>query len=222
MGDMASLYAASAMMTVSSVSVVSFGERMLAASGSFFITTLVTHPLDVVKTNLQLEGSAKGKGPATGVKQMVSKLLQRDGVGAFYKGIGPSLLMAPGGMVQYAMYDELRKHLSPTPSSLLAAVVDISLKTPFELLKTQMQSNVHRHQSLGQVLMYNVRNGGVISLWAGFTSILARDVPYTALKWVFYDACKLMLRVDESMMMREEGFLALFSGLSARLMRIPI
>ena len=30
-----------------------------------------------------------------------------------------------------------------------------------------MQSNVHRHQSLGQVLMYNVRNGGVISLWAG-------------------------------------------------------
>ena len=100
---MASLYAASAMMTVSSVSVVSFGERcapstpaprsahrrahrraravrpdasrafapgrMLAASGSFFITTLVTHPLDVVKTNLQLERSAKGKVPATGVKQ---------------------------------------------------------------------------------------------------------------------------------------------------------
>ena len=90
-------------MTVSSVSVVSFGERcapstpaprsahrrahrraravrpdasrafapgrMLAASGSFFITTLVTHPLDVVKTNLQLERSAKGKVPATGVKQ---------------------------------------------------------------------------------------------------------------------------------------------------------
>ena len=39
---------------------------------------------------------------------------------------------------QYAMYDELRKHLSPLPSSLLAAVVDISLKTPFELLKTQV------------------------------------------------------------------------------------
>ena len=72
---------------------------------------------------------------------MVSKLLRRDGIGGFYKGIGPSLMMAPGGMMQYAMYDELRKQLSPLPSAVLAGVVDITLKTPFELLKTQARAH---------------------------------------------------------------------------------
>lgn len=269
---MASMLAATAMLTLGSVSAVSIGERLIAACGSFMVTTIVTHPLDVIKTNLQVESSGKDKVPTKGALQMVSKLLRRDGIGGFYKGIGPSLMMAPGGMMQYAMYDELRKQLSPLPSAVLAGVVDITLKTPFELLKTQMQSDVQRRTFL-VLLMQNIRNGGVISLWAGFSSMLARDVPYTMLKWVFFDACKTLLQVDGAMtaldtvnfvktfaagaiaaciaaifvtpadviktrvqvgranqgalttarmIIREEGFFALFAGLSARLMRIPI
>ena len=45
----------------------------------------------------------------------------------------------------------------------------------------QMQSDVQRRTFL-VLLMQNIRNGGVISLWAGFSSMLARDVPYTMLK----------------------------------------
>lgn len=177
---------------------LSFCQRATAACSAYVVGTVLTSPLDVLKTQSQATGARAG--PA-----LLHEIVARGGVGALFRGLGPSLLMAPGMVVQYTLYDELRKVLPAATAACVAGAVDITLKTPFERAKTLSQANTAGmmrgsgggapNSVLAQVVC-GVRANGVASLWRGYGATLARDIPYVVVYWTTYDALRRLLFVD--------------------------
>ena len=94
--------------------------------------------------------------------------------------------------------DPLREAIPLVAAALIAGTLDITLKEPFDRLKTQLQSGTHSGKaSSSAILLKTWRSQGVRGLWAGYGATLARDVPYLVLKWLTYVwAQSLVLQVS--------------------------
>jgi len=121
-------------------------QHLLAAAEGGAVVCLITNPIWVVKTRLQLQrGSAlKAAGVAragasagaskvqvpmvqyTGFMDGVRRITQEEGVRGLYRGLGPSLLMVSHGAIQFMVYEELKRQLSagssPNETRVLTAV----------------------------------------------------------------------------------------------------
>ena len=67
-------------------------------------------------------------------------MLRNEGVTVFYAGLGPALLMAPAAVVQYTLMDPLRGMVPLFMAAAIAGSLDITLKCPFDNLKTKLHS----------------------------------------------------------------------------------
>ena len=88
--------------------------------------------------------------------------------------------MAPGMVIQYTLVDELRRHMPVVPAACIAGAVDITMKTPFERVKTRVQAAMESGGGEGGVLgqmARETRANGLTSLWGGYGATLARDLP---------------------------------------------
>jgi hypothetical protein len=66
-----------------------FFKNIFCAGGAAVITVNFVHPVDVVKTRLQIAGEAgRETKQHKGVSGVVKAILAEEGAGAFYKGIG--------------------------------------------------------------------------------------------------------------------------------------
>jgi hypothetical protein len=61
-----------------------------ATSGAF--VSILVSPLDVIKTRIQVKRLPKGV-PDTSLFVLMYRLRQREGFGAFYKGLGTTMLV---------------------------------------------------------------------------------------------------------------------------------
>ena len=107
--------------------------------------------------------------------------------------------MAPGMVIQYTLVDELRRHMPVVPAACIAGAVDITMKTPFERVKTRVQAAMESGGGEGGVLgqmARETRANGLASLWGGYGATLARDLPYVAIYWCTYDSMRGLLRAD--------------------------
>nr|CAD7261717.1 unnamed protein product [Timema shepardi] len=86
-----------------------------AAAGS--LATLVSFPTDVVRTRLVAQGEPK---VYTGIIHSFKMILKEEGIGAFFKGLSPTLLqIAPHAGAQFAFYNLFKglwKSLNHLPS----------------------------------------------------------------------------------------------------------
>lgn len=155
-------------------------HRLAAACAGYVAGTVACTPLDVIKTRLQ----AGYRGSALGAALDV---FRREGLPGFYRGLLPALLMAPGTVIQYTLYDTLRAAaVAPVTAATLAAIVDISIRTPMERIKTYTQAGLKKApgsaglSSLAQVALF----------WSGYRATLVRDIPYCIIYWLSYDILK--------------------------------
>lgn len=91
------------------------GDHMLAAWEGGTITTLLTNPVWLVKTRLQLQLDASGPGAYRGAVDAVRSILREEGPAGLYRGLAPALLLVSHGMVQFAAYEELKLALGTPP-----------------------------------------------------------------------------------------------------------
>ena len=92
------------------------GQHLLAAAQAGAVVTLVTNPIWVAKTRLQLQRragqAAAGGGPLyTGLWDTLTRTAAEEGVRGLYAGLGPSLLLVGHGALQFAAYETLRSRL---------------------------------------------------------------------------------------------------------------
>jgi solute carrier family 25 folate transporter 32 len=93
------------------------GQHLLAAAQAGAVVTLVTNPIWVAKTRLQLQrraglGGASGGGALyTGLWDTLRRTAAEEGVRGLYAGLGPSLLLVGHGALQFAAYETLRSKL---------------------------------------------------------------------------------------------------------------
>uniref|UniRef100_A0A182N6Y8 Mitochondrial 2-oxodicarboxylate carrier n=1 Tax=Anopheles dirus TaxID=7168 RepID=A0A182N6Y8_9DIPT len=230
-----------------------------AGGSAGFVEVCIMHPLDLVKTRLQLQaspaaGAAKSTTYYNGVFDCIRKMAQSEGVFSLYKGILPPVLVeTPKRAVKFLTFEQYKRFFmfgsdKPTPltfslAGLGAGVTEAILVNPFEMVKVTLQANKNK---MGQVpstwavtrQIINESGFGLNGLNRGLTATIGRNGVFNMIYFGFYHSVKgivpeykgpqpipgqVKYRTTVGSMVivaREEGFAALYKGLTPKVMRL--
>jgi solute carrier family 25 2-oxodicarboxylate transporter 21 len=157
---------------------------------------LVMYPLDVVKTRVQLQtGKGTGADSYNGMVDCFRKIIKHEGASRLYRGItAPILMEAPKRATKFAANDEWGKfyrNLFGVPKmnqslSVLtgasAGATEAFVVVPFELVKIRLQdkASAGKYNGMLDVVFKTVRQEGVLALYNGLESTIARHVLWNA------------------------------------------
>ncbi|KAL7274094.1 Carrier protein, mitochondrial [Rhizina undulata] len=158
------------------------------------------------------------------------KIARYEGIASLWRGLSPTLLMSvPANVIYFTGYDSLRTNpsspfasLGPTWAPLLAGssarAIAATAISPIELFKTRLQASSAHPYSTGSSGLFRdtlfgvrdmVRQQGVTSLWRGLSLTLWRDVPFSGVYWLGYEAVKEALQSERE---KEWHFARLHGG----------
>ena len=135
------------------------------------------------------------------------KIAKVEGVSSLWSGVSPTLILAvPTTVIYFTSYEQMKKRLRPhlgeqwTPltAGALARIWAVTVVSPLELMRTKMQSKKMTFGEVGDFLKHSVKREGVLSLWRGYTPTLYRDVPFSALYWLFYERFREIFHFERS------------------------
>ena len=163
-------------------------------AGAFTYACL--HPLDTVKTKLQIRGASQ---LYSGPLDVVVKTFQEQGVMGFYKGISAVLV---GSMFSSAVYFgtcELGKALLsqlpnfplvaiPPLSGALGNIVSSAILVPKELITQRMQTGAQGRS--WEVVLRIVQKEGFMGLYTGYSAALVRNLPASVLSFSTFEYLK--------------------------------
>mmetsp|Transcript_26738 Transcript_26738/g.35129 ORF Transcript_26738/g.35129 Transcript_26738/m.35129 type:complete len:349 (-) Transcript_26738:198-1244(-) len=161
------------------------------AFGDFFM-----HPVDTVKTVQQ------ASSVALSVPAAIKQIIQKNGIGGLYSGVGPYMLGDGGaGAVKFAVYEVSKKWIQKRipeewiPYSHFVCAAGAMLASSFvlvpgELLKQKLQAGVATSIAGGIKTIYQTE--GLMGFFTGFGATLIRDIPYTMLELGLYDNFKTL------------------------------
>lgn len=185
--------------------------HITAGGSAGFVEVCIMHPLDLVKTRLQLQPTrpkSSNYDPHyyTGLGDCIKKMYKHEGLTSFWKGILPPILAeTPKRAVKFATFEQYKKMFmfgasSPTPltfslAGLGAGLTEAVLINPFEVIKVTLQSNkdlAKQVPSTWSVTRKIVReNGfGTNGLFKGITATLARNGAFNTMYFGFYHSVK--------------------------------
>jgi len=167
------------------------------------------HPLDLIKTRFQLQGNAVPGDPGhyTGVRDCMVKMYRQEGLGSFWKGILPPIMVeTPKRAWKFFTFEQFQKIFTfgpNTPSAVTfslaglgSGVTEAIIVNPFEVVKVRMQSD-RAHQSLApttwEVAREIARNDGLGRhglLGKGVTATMARNGYFNMVYFGFYHTVK--------------------------------
>eukprot|EP00658_Telonema_sp_P-2_P042700 TRINITY_DN30695_c0_g1_i1.p1 TRINITY_DN30695_c0_g1~~TRINITY_DN30695_c0_g1_i1.p1 ORF type:complete len:287 (-),score=60.77 TRINITY_DN30695_c0_g1_i1:283-1143(-) len=171
---------------------------------------LVTMPVDVTKTRLQLSGEG-GKKVYTGMVDCMLKTARAEGVPALWKGIEPALWrQCFYGSLRYGLYAPLKDMVAPgVPKSEmwlghkilaggLAGTLAQAVANPCDLVKVRMigdgmNGQAPRYRWFVQALRQVVREDGVAGLYKGVGANVGRASTLAAAEMASYDSIKPLM-----------------------------
>ena len=174
-----------------------------AAGGAAVITVSFIHPIDVVKTRLQIAGEAgRQTKQYNGVTGAIKTILADEGAAAFYKGIGAAWMReASYTSLRLGLYEPCKGivgadkpgagFLSKFLAGALAGGIGSLAGNPFDVLKTRMMAN-EGAESKGVTFFANevYTNQGVSGFYKGIQANVMRAMILNATKMACYDTCK--------------------------------
>ncbi|CAE6439050.1 unnamed protein product [Rhizoctonia solani] len=84
----------------------------IAGAGAGLVSSVVTCPLDVIKTKLQAQSIARGSRGYLGIRDTITSILKQQGIRGLYRGLGPTILgYLPTWAIYFSVYDETKKRL---------------------------------------------------------------------------------------------------------------
>jgi len=163
-------------------------ERAVSALAGYVAGSMVVVPFDRVKTLMQASPGAHP--PAT---QVARNVWRKEGLRGLYRGMDTQLLISPYTVIYYSLYDELVKlqkdhPLAPLSAAVVARTVEVTLRMPLELLRTQLQAEEGRLRL--RTLLMEQRHRPLSSWMQGYSMTLLRDVPFSAIYWFAYEFVK--------------------------------
>ncbi|KAK8501283.1 hypothetical protein V6N11_057370 [Hibiscus sabdariffa] len=168
-------------------------------------STLVTYPLELVKTRITVE-----KDMYDGILDAFLKILQKEGPAELYRGLAPSLIgVIPYAATNYFAYDTLRKvyrkiskeekigNIETLLIGSLAGAISSSATFPLEVARKHMQVGaLHGRQVYKNVvhaLASILEQEGIGGLYKGLGPSCMKLVPAAGISFMCYEACKRIL-----------------------------
>lgn len=169
------------------------------AGGAAVITVTFIHPIDVVKTRIQISAEYG----ALGMGGTVKKIVGSEGVGAMWKGVNAAWLReASYTSLRLGLYEPvkvifgcttpetttfIKKFLAGSTAGALGSLAG----NPFDVLKTKMMASEGRGQvslmSTGKELL---AKQGIAGFYRGIDSNIARAMVLNGTKMACYDQMK--------------------------------
>lgn len=167
----------------------SFDTHLICGLEAGMLTSVLTNPIWLVKTRLQLQGTEAGglrHKPYSGVSNALITIYREEGPRALYRGMVPSLMLCSQTAIQLMVYEWLRSTLcesegsgslgskSPNLNSMhFLAMGAVSkafasvLTTPTQVVKARLQKRAASGESMG--LMAVVKRLWISEGFRGFT-----------------------------------------------------
>ncbi|KAJ1627785.1 solute carrier family 25, member 26, isoform CRA_c [Pavlovales sp. CCMP2436] len=162
-----------------------FTTSLLAGGVAGTTVDVVLFPLDTLKTRLQ---SAEGFWKSGGFRGV-------------YRGISAAAAgSAPGAALFFGTYTlanaELQQMSPDTPkpvvhmaAATMGEVAACTVRVPTEIVKQRMQTG--QYASVTIAVRDILSNGGAMGLFRGYSSTLAREIPFALIQFPLYEHLKL-------------------------------
>ena len=168
---------------------------------------MFTNPMEIVKIRLQMSSLNESGSKSVGALQVVKEL----GFRGLYKGASACFMRdIPFSAIYFPLYATLRSHFQgdksvAAPSDLfiaggLAGAPAASLVTPFDVIKTRMQTKLpngnYMYDSIGSAAKDIYTNEGVQALFKGAPARVFRSSPQFAVTLLAYEMLQRALGLD--------------------------
>lgn len=177
----------------------------MAAAGTAAVTTVTfIHPIDVVKTRLQVSGDGGRDYKALGLGGTISVVAKEEGIAAFWKGIPAAWLReASYTSLRLGLYDPIKTAMGVTKDSMfilkfsagsLAGALGSIVGNPFDVIKTRlMTAEGANAPSMGQVAGDLYKSQGIGGFYRGMEANVMRAMVLNGTKMACYDQISLMI-----------------------------
>ncbi|XP_059640520.1 adenine nucleotide transporter BT1, chloroplastic/mitochondrial-like [Cornus florida] len=183
---------------------------LIAGACAGVSSTLVTYPLELLKTRLTIQ-----RGVYDGLFDAFIKILQEGGPGELYRGLTPSLIgVVPYAATNYFAYDTLRKayrkvfmqekigNIETLLIGSAAGAISSSATFPLEVARKHMQvgavSGRQVYQNVFHALSSILEQEGIQGLYKGLGPSCMKLVPAAGISFMCYEACKRILVEEEN------------------------
>jgi len=183
--------------------------KSVAAAGSAAVITVTgIHPIDVVKTRLQVSGDGTNGArnyKSLGIGGTVAVIGKEEGIHAFWKGIGAAWLReASYTSLRLGLYAPIKHAMGLTNNSSfflkfaagsLAGAIGSTAGNPFDVLKTRMMASEGKATpklSVAASTLY--RSQGLKGFYRGLEANVMRAMVLNGTKMSCYDQIKMMIK----------------------------
>eukprot|EP00040_Diaphanoeca_grandis_P017925 m.94205 g.94205 ORF g.94205 m.94205 type:complete len:290 (-) comp26697_c0_seq1:131-1000(-) len=217
-------------------------KGLVYGSVASMLGDVVTMPVDVTKTRLQLSGEG-GVKVYRGAFDCVATTVRKEGLLALWKGLEPALWrQATYGGFRYGMYAPIKDFLAPNVpknelplhtkilAGGLSGTIAQGFANPCDLVKVRMQasgmessSSAPRYRWFVGALIDIVKTEGVLGLYKGVSANIGRAASLAAAEMASYDTIKPMFKThfDMSEGLPLHGTTAIASGFIAAFVANP-
>lgn len=182
---------------------------LIAGACAGVSSTLITYPLELLKTRLTIQGDMY-----KGLLDAFVKIVREEGPAELYRGLAPSLIgVIPYAAANYFAYDSLRKayrrvwkkeHIGNMETLLIgsaAGAISSSATFPLEVARKHMQVGSlcgrQVYRNVIHALATILRNEGLPGLYRGLGPSCVKLIPAAGISFMCYEACKRVLVEDD-------------------------
>ncbi|KAL7417131.1 mitochondrial carrier domain-containing protein [Mrakia frigida] len=183
-------------------------QSMVSGAGAGLISSVVTCPLDVLKTRLQAQEIGRGKVGYEGVLATARQIFAQAGIRGFYRGLGPTILgYLPTWAIYFSVYDEVKSRLAANETgkkpviwlhivaAMTAGATGTIVTNPLWLIKTRfMTQNLNngdkKYRHTVDAIRTIYRTEGLKAFYKGLTPSLM-GVSHVAVQFPLYEQLKI-------------------------------
>lgn len=181
---------------------------LIAGACAGVSSTILTYPLELVKTRLTIQ-----RDVYNGIVDAFVKIIREEGASELYRGLAPSLIgVIPYAATNYCAYDTLRKayrkvfkqekigNMETLLIGSLAGAISSTATFPLEVARKHMQAGAvsgRVYKNVFHALASILEQEGVQGLYRGLGPSCVKLMPAAGISFMCYEACKRILVEDE-------------------------